>query len=202
MIARTQERFDIKLSGFRGRYRLRFGSEPSTGVVKDKDSLRTSLVIDKSIETRGWTSVGRKHVRQGPVTCNCPANKILTTTASSVNDGRHFSLGQRRADCRGCLLSTMLSKGRRPQNPAQYLRGEARDVCTGADQRRRRSSNPSRDRNRVEMLFAHLTYHASAGFAIAGGHAVPSSHVGERFAQNLAGLPIGAGHHRSPLCAA
>jgi len=84
----------------------------------------------------------------------CPANKILTTTGKLVNDGRHFSIGQKRATVvvarsrhNGCPKTSV-------RKIRAVLRGSSRR-CPGAGQDGGVQAL-SRDRKRVEMLLRAL----------------------------------------------
>ncbi len=141
MIERTQERFDIKPERLAGD--TAYGSGANLNwLVNDKDIAPHIPVIDKSKREDGTFSREDFTFDKDRNVYICPANKILTTTGKLVNDGETLLYRTKARDCRCCPLkaSTMLSKGVRPQNPAQHLRGSARR-CSGRWPRPRRSSN-------------------------------------------------------------
>ena len=84
----------------------------------------------------------------------CPANKILTTTGTVVNDDQLLYRASKH-DCDRCPLKMQCC----PKEPARkILRSiyeEARDVAR-ALAKTEAFERSSRDRKRVEMLFAHL----------------------------------------------
>jgi len=116
-------------------------------------------VIDKS-ETRGWDpSVGEGlHVRQGPVTCTSARRTRSSRRRAKLvkRRGDTSSIGQKRADCRGCLLKAQCCPKTSVRKIPRSIYEEASRRCPGRWPRRRLSSNHPATGKRVEMLFAHF----------------------------------------------
>ena len=88
----------------------------------------------------------------------CPANKILTTTSKLVNDGKTllYRIYRTKArDCRGCLLKAQCCPKTSVRKIPRSIYEESRDVAR-ALAKTEAFMQSSRDRKRVEMLFAHL----------------------------------------------
>ena len=85
----------------------------------------------------------------------CPANKILTTTGTVIDDGETLRYLASTSDCRGCPLKTRCCPNASFRRIPRSIYEEARDVAralakTDAFEQSRH------ERKRVEMLFAHL----------------------------------------------
>ena len=85
----------------------------------------------------------------------CPANKILTTTGKLVNDGETLLYRTKARDCRGCLLKAQCCPKASVRKIPRSIYEESRDVAR-ALAKTEAFKQSSRDRKRVEMLFAHL----------------------------------------------
>ena len=155
MIERTQERFDIKPERLAGD--TAYGSGANLNwLVKDKDIAPHIPVIDKSKREDGTFSREDFRFDKDRNVYICPANKILTTTGKLVNDRETLLYRTKRATVVvACSRHNAVEEGVRPQNPAQHLRGNSPDAAR-ALAKTEAFKQSSRDRKRVEMLFAHL----------------------------------------------
>src|SRR6267143_244879 len=154
MIERTEERFDIKPERLAGD--TAYGSGANLNwLVKDKDIAPHIPVIDKSKREDGTFSRGDFRYDKDRDVYICPANKILTTTGKLVNDGETLLYRTKARDCRGCLLKAQCCPKTSVRKIPRSIYEEARDVAR-ALAKTEAFRQSSRDRKRVEMLFAHL----------------------------------------------
>src|ERR1035438_4668345 len=109
------------------------------------------------------------------------------TTGKLVNDGETLLYRTKVRDCRGCLLKAQCCPKTSVRKIPRSIYEESRDVAR-ALAKTEAFKQSSRDRKRVEMLFAHLKRILRLG--------------GQRLRRPAAGLPNWSpGHHQSPLCA-
>ena len=154
MIERTQQRFDIKPEWLAGD--TAYGSGANLNwLVKDKDIAPHIPVIDKSKREDGTFSREDFTFDKDRNVYICPANKILTTTGKLVNDGETLLYRTKARDCRGCLLKAQCCPKTSVRKIPRSIYEEARDVAR-ALAKTEAFKQSSRDRKRVEMLFAHL----------------------------------------------
>src|SRR5450755_2314100 len=154
MIERTQERFDIKPERLAGD--TAYGSGANLNwLVKDKNIAPHIPVIDKSKREDGTFSREDFTFDKDRNVYICPANKILTTTGKLVNDGETLLYRTKARDCRGCLLKAQCCPKASVRKIPRSIYEEARNVAR-ALAKTDAFKQSSRDRKRVEMLFAHL----------------------------------------------
>jgi transposase/Pyruvate/2-oxoacid:ferredoxin oxidoreductase delta subunit len=154
MIERTQERFAIKPERLAGD--TAYGSGANLNwLVKDKDIAPHIPVIDKSKREDGTFSREDFTFDKDRNVYICPANKILTTTGKLVNDGETLLYRTKVRDCRGCLLKAQCCPKTSVRKIPRSIYEEARDAAR-AMAKTEAFKQSSRDRKRVEMLFAHL----------------------------------------------
>src|ERR1700680_215224 len=154
MIERTQERFDIKPERLAGD--TAYGSGANLNwLVKDKDIAPHIPVIDKSKREDGTFSREDFTFDKDRNVYICPANKILSTTGKLVNDGETLLYRTKARDCRGCLLKAQCCPKTSVRKIPRSIYEESRDVAR-ALAKTEAFKQSSRDRKRVEMLFAHL----------------------------------------------
>ena len=115
----------------------------------------SSVVIDKSKREDGTFSREDFTFDKDRNVYICPANKILTTTGKLVNDGETLLYRTKARDCRGCLLKAQCCPKTSVRKIPRSIYEEARDVAR-ALAKTEAFKQSSRDRKRVEMLFAHL----------------------------------------------
>ena len=175
MLERTQERFDIKPERLAGD--TAYGSGANLNwLVKDKDIAPHIPVIDKSKREDGTFSREDFTFDKDRNVYICPANKILTTTGKLVNDGETPLYRTKVRDCRGCLLKTQCCPKTSVRKIQRSIYEEARDVAR-ALANTDAFKQSSRDRKRVETLFAHLK------------RILSSSSRWQRLRRTFAGLP-------------
>jgi hypothetical protein len=85
----------------------------------------------------------------------CPANKILTTTGTVIDDGETLRYLASTSDCRGCSLKVRCCPKAPFRRIPRSVYEEARDVAR-ALAKTEAFEQSCRERKRVEMLFAHL----------------------------------------------
>jgi hypothetical protein len=154
MIERTEQRFDIKPKWLAGD--TAYGSGKNLNwLVNDKAIAPHIPVIDKSKREDGTFSRADFRFDKERNVYICPANKILTTTGTVINDGETLRYLASTFDCRGCLFKTQCC----PKAPFRIIPRsiyeEARDVAR-ALAKTEAFEQSRRERKRVEMLFAHL----------------------------------------------
>jgi len=153
MIERTEARFGIKPERLAAD--TAYGSAANLDwVVNDKHIAPHIPVIDKSKREDGTFSREDFTFDKERNVYICPAFKTLTTTGKIMRDDMLFYRASTR-DCAGCAFKARCC----PKEPARkILRSiyeEARDVAR-ALAKTEAFEQSSRDRKRVEMLFAHL----------------------------------------------
>ena len=105
MIERTEKRFDIKPKRLAAD--TAYGSGPNLNwLVKDKNIAPHIPVIDKSKREDGTFSREDFRFDKERNAYICPANKILTTTGTVIDDGETLRYLASTSDCRGCPLKT------------------------------------------------------------------------------------------------
>jgi transposase len=154
MIERTEQCFDIKPKWLAGD--TAYGSGKNLNwLVNDKAIAPHIPVIDKSKREDGTFSRADFRFDKERNVYICPANKILTTTGTVINDGETLRYLASTFDCRGCLFKTQCC----PKAPFRIIPRsiyeEARDVAR-ALAKTEAFEQSRRERKRVEMLFAHL----------------------------------------------
>jgi Pyruvate/2-oxoacid:ferredoxin oxidoreductase delta subunit len=153
MIERTRERFDIKPERLAGD--TAYGSGANLNWLVKEDIAPHIPVIDKSKRDDGTFSREDFTFDKDRNVYICPANKILTTTGKLVNDGETLLYRTKVRDCRGCLLKAKCCPKTSVRKIPRSIYEEDRDVAR-ALAKTEAFKQSSRDRKRVEMLFAHL----------------------------------------------
>jgi transposase len=154
MIERTEECFDIKPKWLAGD--TAYGSGKNLNwLVNDAKIAPHIPVNDKSKREDGTFSREDFKFDKERNVYICPADKVLKTTGTLVNDGETLFYLSRTQDCRSCRLKTQCC----PKTPYRKIQRsiyeEARDVAR-ALAKTKAFEQSCRDRKRVEMLFAHL----------------------------------------------
>jgi Pyruvate/2-oxoacid:ferredoxin oxidoreductase delta subunit len=154
MIERTEERFGLKPERLAAD--TAYGSGANLNwLVEDKDIAPHIPVIDKSKREDGTFSREDFTFDKDRNVYICPANKVLTTTGKLVNDGETLLYQTKARDCRGCLLKAQCCPKTSVRKIPRSIYEESRDVAR-ALAKTEAFKQSSRDRKRVEMLFAHL----------------------------------------------
>jgi transposase len=154
MIERTEKRFDIKPKRLAAD--TAYGSGPNLNwLVKDKDIAPHIPVIDKSKRQDGTFSREDFKFDKERNVYICPANKILTTTGTVIDDGETLRYLASTSDCRGCPLKARCCPNASFRRIPRSVYEEARDVAR-ALAKTEAFEQSRRERKRVEMLFAHL----------------------------------------------
>jgi transposase len=154
MIERTAQRFDIKPKWLAGD--TAYGSGKNLNwLVKDKAIAPHIPVIDKSKREDGTFSRADFRYDKERNVYICPANKILTTTGTVINDGETLRYLASTFDCRGCRFKTQCCPKAAFRIIPRSIYEEARDVAR-ALAKTEAFEQSRRERKRVEMLFAHL----------------------------------------------
>jgi transposase len=154
MIERTEQRFDIKPKWLAGD--TAYGSGKNLNwLVKDKAIAPHIPVIDKSKREDGTFSRADFRYDKERNVYICPANKILTTTGTVINDGETLRYLASTFDCRGCRFKTQCCPKAAFRIIPRSIYEEARDVAR-ALAKTEAFEQSRRERKRVEMLFAHL----------------------------------------------
>jgi transposase len=153
MIERTQERFGIVPERLAAD--TAYGSAAALNwIINEKKIVPHIPVIDKSKREDGTFSRDDFTFDKDRNVYICPAGKILTTTGT-VDDDDQLRYRASKRNCDVCPLKMQCC----PKEPARkILRSiyeEARDVAR-ALAKTEAFERSSRDRKRVEMLFAHL----------------------------------------------
>src|SRR5271169_5275195 len=154
MIERTEQRFDIKPAWLAGD--TAYGSGKNLNwLVNDKAIAPHIPVIDKSKREDGTFSRADFKFDKERNVYVCPANKILTTTGTVINDGETLRYLASTSDCRGCLFKAQCCPKATFRIIPRSIYEEARDVAR-ALAKTEAFEQSRRERKRVEMLFAHL----------------------------------------------
>jgi transposase len=154
MIERTEQRFGIKPKRLAAD--TAYGSGPNLSwLVKDKDIAPHIPVIDKSKHEDGTFSREDFRFDKEHNVYVCPANKTLTTTGTVIDDGETLRYLARTSDCRGCPLKARCCPKAPFRRIPRSIYEESRDVAR-ALAKTEAFEQSSRERKRVEMLFAHL----------------------------------------------
>src|SRR5258708_33619146 len=114
-----------------------------------------------------------------------PVNKIVRKTGKLVNDGETLLYRTKARDCRGCLLKAQCCPKTSVRKIPRSIYEEARDVAR-ALAKTEAFKQSSRDRKRVEMLFAHLKRILRLGrVRLRGACGAPFEFTFAAIAQNL-----------------
>jgi len=184
MIERTEERFNIKPKRLAAD--TAYGSGKNLNwLVNDKDIAPHIPVIDKSKREDGTFSREDFRFDKERNVYVCPADKTLKTTGTVIDDGETLRYLASTSDCRGCLLKAQCC----PKAPFRIIPRsiyeEARDVAR-ALAKTKAFEQSSRERKRVEMLFAHLKRILRLGrLRLRGPHAAQFEFTLAAIAQNL-----------------
>ncbi len=184
MIERTEERFNIKPKRLAAD--TAYGSGKNLNwLVNDKDIAPHIPVIDKSKREDGTFSREDFRFDKERNVYVCPADKTLKTTGTVIDDGETLRYLASTFDCRGCLLKAQCC----PKAPFRIIPRsiyeEARDVAR-ALAKTKAFEQSSRERKRVEMLFAHLKRILRLGrLRLRGPHAAQFEFTLAAIAQNL-----------------
>jgi len=154
MIERTEGRFDIKPKRLAAD--TAYGSGPNLNwLVTDKEIAPHIPVIDKSKREDGTFSREDFRFDKERNVYICPANKILTTTGTVIDDGETIRYLARTSDCRSCPLKARCCPKEPFRKIPRSVYEEARDVAR-ALAKTEAFEQSRRERKRIEMLFAHL----------------------------------------------
>ena len=154
MVERTEERFDIKPKWLAAD--TAYGSGPNLNwLVKDMDIAPHIPVIDKSKREDGTFSREDFRFDKERNVYICPADKLLTTTGTVINDGETLRYLASTFDCRVCPLKMRCCPKASSRRIPRSVYEEARDVAR-ALAKTKAFEQSCRERKRVEMLFAHL----------------------------------------------
>jgi transposase len=153
MLERTEQRFGLKPKLLAAD--TAYGSAPMLNWLVEEMGITPHIpVIDKSTREDGSFSRTDFRYHEDDDVYICPANKVLRTSGTIVNDEQRLYRGAT-ADCRSCLLKPRCCSKEPVRKIPRSIYEAARDVArslfgTEAYARSRR------DRKKVEMLFAHL----------------------------------------------
>jgi hypothetical protein len=154
MVERTEERFDIKPKWLAAD--TAYGSGPNLNwLVKDMDIAPHIPVIDKSKREDGTFSREDFRFDKERNVYICPADKLLTTTGTAINDGETLRYLASTFDCRVCPLKMRCCPKASSRRIPRSIYEEARDVARALT-KTKAFEQSCRERKRVEMLFAHL----------------------------------------------
>jgi hypothetical protein len=154
MVERTEERFDIKPKWLAAD--TAYGSGPNLNwLVKDMDIAPHIPVIDKSKREDGTFSREDFRFDKERNVYICPADKLLTTTGTVINDGETLRYLASTSDCRYCPLKMRCCPKASSRRIPRSIYEEARDVARALT-KTKAFEQSCRERKRVEMLFAHL----------------------------------------------
>jgi len=154
MIERTEQRFGLKPKWLAGD--TAYGSGKNLNwLVNDKDIAPHIPVIDKSKREDGTFSRADFTFDKERNVYICPANKILTTTGTVIDDGETLRYLASTSDCRGCPLKAQCCPKAPFRRIPRSIYEEARDVAR-ALAKTKAFEQSCRERKRIEMLFAHL----------------------------------------------
>jgi hypothetical protein len=153
MIARTEERFNIKPERLAAD--TAYGSAPMLHwLVNDRQIAPHIPVIDKSKRDDGTFSREAFTFDKERDIYTCPAGKALTTTRKVVNDDQLLYRASK-FDCDRCPFKMRCCPKEPARKVPRSIYEEARDVAR-ALAKTEAFEQSRRDRKRVEMLFAHL----------------------------------------------
>jgi transposase len=154
MISRTEDRFGLKPARLAAD--TAYGSGKNLNwLVNGKDIAPHIPVIDKSKRQDGTFSREDFRFDKERNVYVCPANKPLTTTGTTINDGETLRYLASTSDCRSCLLKAQCCPKTSFRTIPRSIYEEARDVAR-ALAKTKAFEQSRRERKRVEMLFAHL----------------------------------------------
>ena len=154
MIEQTEQRFGLKPKWLAGD--TAYGSGKNLNwLVNDKDIAPHIPVVDKSKREDGTFSRADFTFDKERNVYICPANKILTTTGTVIDDGETLRYLASTSDCRGCPLKAQCCPKAPFRRIPRSIYEEARDVAR-ALAKTKAFEQSRRERKRVEMLFAHL----------------------------------------------
>jgi transposase len=153
MIERTELRFGLKPKLLAAD--TAYGSAPMLNwLVEEKGIAPHIPVIDKSAREDGSFSRADFRYDEDEDVYVCPANKLLRTSGTIVNDEQRLYRGVT-ADCRSCPLKPRCCPKEPMRKIPRSIYEAARDVARslfGTDA----YVQSRRDRKKVEMQFAHL----------------------------------------------
>ena len=153
-IERIQQRFDIKPDRLAAD--TAYGSGANLEWLVNEAKIAPPIpVIDKSKREDGTFSREDFAFDKERNVYTCPAGKVLTTTGKRVNEGETLLYLASARDCRGCLFKARCCPKTPLRRIPRSIYEEARDVAR-ALATTEAFEQSSRDRKRVEMLFAHL----------------------------------------------
>jgi transposase len=154
MIQRSMERFDLYPARLMGD--SAYGSAEMLGWLVYEHGIEPHVtVFDKSARQDGTFSRDDFTYDHAGDVYVCPGGKMLTTTATLVNDGATMLYRASKQDCAGCALKPRCC-------PKDLVRKVPRSIHEGARDMAREIARSwqgrvsRRLRKKVEMLFAHL----------------------------------------------
>src|SRR6516164_7360209 len=154
MIARTEQRFDIKPERLAGD--TAYGSGANLNWLVNEAKIAPHIpVVDKSKREDGTFSREHFTFDKERDVYTCPAGKVLTTTGKLVNDGETLLYLASTRDCRSCLFKLKCCPKTPFRRIPRSIYEEARNVAR-ALAKTEAFEQSRHDRKRVEMLFAHL----------------------------------------------
>ena len=153
MIDRTEERFGLKPNRLAAD--SAYGSAPTLDWLVNKKKIEPHIpVIDKELRLDGTFSRDDFNYDKALDIYTCPAGKLLTTTGRiRYDDMRPYRASKR--DCDICPLKMQCCPKDTSRQLLRNVYEEARDVAR-AIARSEGFEQSSRERKRIEMLFAHL----------------------------------------------
>ena len=153
MIDRTEERFGLKPKRLAAD--SAYGSAPTLDWLVNKKKIEPHIpVIDKELRLDGTFSRDDFNYDKALDIYTCPAGKLLTTTGRiRYDDMRPYRASKR--DCDICPLKMQCCPKDTSRQLLRNVYEEARDVAR-AIARSEGFEQSSRERKRIEMLFAHL----------------------------------------------
>jgi hypothetical protein len=153
MIDRTKERFGLKPKRLAAD--SAYGSAPTLDWLVNKKKIEPHIpVIDKELRLDGTFSRDDFSYDKARDVYTCPADKVLTTTGRiRYDDMRPYRASKR--DCDICPLKTQCCPRDTSRQLLRNVYEEARDVAR-VIARSEGFEQSSRERKRIEMLFAHL----------------------------------------------
>lgn len=153
MIERTEQRFGLKPKLLAAD--TAYGSAPMLNwLVEEKGILPHIPVIDKSAREDGSFSRADFRYDADDDVYICPANKVLRTSGTIVNDEQRLYRGAT-VDCRSCPLKLRCCPKEPVRKIPRSIYEAARDVARSLFVTEAYAQS-RRDRKKVEMQFAHL----------------------------------------------